>query len=271
VQLPCEILERQPGASLLEHLLQESALLLWKDWPREMEVLLFQLQNRTFTLRGKCPHGPHESAFLLVTSVYTEQNTNNWVAGMQCQGCAKFILAVLKQGIAGNVSRLYYQEHYPIGKPSDDVAVEIPEHIGLDFKEALRCLWVNAYNATAEMCRRALEASCIERGAAPKDVLEDMIDDLESKRVITPFLRDVAHKIRLGGNRGAHPGGPAIIPAPVANSDPATAQQLGIPTSPSVITEEHAKAIVKFTTEFFHHVYVVPKQLDKYDFSRPKV
>ena len=155
-------------------------------------------------------------------------------------------------------------------KPNDDVAQEIPEHIKIDFKEALRCMYVNAYNATAEMCRRALEASCIERGAAPKDVLEDMIDDLESKRVITPFLRDVAHKIRLGGNRGAHPGGPPATPTPVAVAEPATAASLGIPASPSVVTEEHAKAIVKFTTEFFHHIYVVPKELDKYDFSRPK-
>jgi hypothetical protein len=175
-----------------------------------MEVVIFNQQQRTFTLRGKCPHGPHESAFLTVGGVHTD-NHGRWIAAMQCQGCAKYILALMTQAATNNVLRLRYDEHYPIGKPNDDVAAEIPEHIKPDFKEALRCLWVNAYNATAEMCRRALEASCIERGAAPRDVLEDMIDDLESKRVITPFLRDVAHKIRLGGNRGRTQAGRLLL------------------------------------------------------------
>jgi Domain of unknown function (DUF4145) len=258
--MPYCIEEERETPSLVS-LLQDTAVFLWKDWPKDMEVVLFSSQNRTFTLRGRCPHSPHEAAFLIAGNVHIDHQTQRWIAPLQCQGCAKYILAILRTGVTGNVPRLYYEEHYPLGKPDDTVAPEIPEQIQSDFKEALRCLWVNAYNATAEMCRRALEASCIERGAAPKDVLDDMIDDLESKRIITPFLRDVAHKIRLGGNRAAHPGGPP---------DPAIAAALGIPTSPSVITVDHAKAIVKFTTEFFHHVYVVPRELDKYDFSKPK-
>ena len=158
-----------------------------------------------------------------------------------------------------------YVEHYPLGKPNDSVACEIPEHIQPDFKEALRCLWVEAYNATAEMCRRALEASCIDLGAPKKKVLELMIDWLAEQRIITPFLQRVAHKIRLGGNRGAHP---EDIPSVTTE---AAAVEVDVEGGPvTVITEEHAKAIVDFTREFFHHVYVVPKQLDKYDFSKPK-
>jgi len=184
---------------------------------------------------------------------------------MQCQACMKYILAiVLYQLYAGHFN---YEAHYPLGKPNDAVAEEIPPHIQSDFKEALRCLFVNAYNATAEMCRRAVEASCIDL-KAPKTikVLEDKIDWLEQQRIITPFLRDVAHKIRLGGNRGAHPSedGPIAPKSP----DPATPDTETDPVT--VIEEKHALAIVKFTREFFHHVYVVPKELDQYDFSKPK-
>jgi len=32
------------------------------------------------------------------------------------------------------------------------------------------------------------------------------------------------------------------------------------------IEKEHAEAIIAFTREFFHHVYVGPKLLGKYDF-----
>lgn len=163
-----------------------------------------------------------------------------------------------------NLVRFDYILHYPIGTPNDAVAEEIPDPIKTDFKEALRCLFVDAYNATAEMCRRAVEASCVHLGA-PKNQkwLEDKIDWLETQRKITPFLRDVAHKIRLGGNRAAHPGNVQPL---INTSSP---QTLDAPEPP--ITKEHAEAIVKFTTEFFHHVYVVPKQLDKYDFSKPKI
>jgi hypothetical protein len=140
-----------------------------------------------------------------------------------------------------------YKLHYPLGTPDDTVADEIPRHIASDFSEALRCRWVNAYNATAEMCRRALEASCIELGApARAKLLINKIDWLEEQRKITPFLKDVAHKIRLGGNRGAHP----------SEDEPP-------------ITDEQADAIIKFAREFFHHIYVVPSELDKYDFSKP--
>jgi hypothetical protein len=136
-----------------------------------MEVVLFNIQNRTFTLRGRCPHGPHEGAFLLVAGVHTEKD--NWLGAMQCQGCAKYILAFVQlQHFANNVDKLAYREHYPLGRPDDVVAQEIPDHIKPDFQEALRCLWVNAYNATAEMCRRALEASCLQLGAPGKGTLE---------------------------------------------------------------------------------------------------
>ena len=238
---------RIEDAPPLETLLQETALFLWKDWPRNMEAVF--RDSTVFTLRGKCPHCSHDSVFTVVSGVGREDltpahtpPTHRVVAAMQCQGCCKYILGIVtyKQGTI----KYTYEAHYPLGTPDDSVADEIPEHIKPDFKEALRCLWVDAYNATAEMCRRAVEVSCVDLGA-PEKVLEDMIDWLADQRKITPFLQQVAHKIRLGGNRGAH-------------------------ASTAKIEKEHADAIVKFTREFFHHVYVVPKQLDQYDFSKPK-
>lgn len=209
-------------------------------------------------MSGVCPHCQHDSAFLLITNVHIVGN--QWIGGMQCQACAGYILALASHQGQG---RLVYQEHYPLGKPDDAVAEEIPAHIKLDFREALRCFWVDAYNATAEMCRRALEASCLDLGATGR-VLDDLIDSLAAQQKITPFLQQVAHKIRLGGNRGAHPPGTGAALQPPLVPQPAAAPI-------TTIEREHAEAIVTFTREFFHHVYVVPKELDKYDFSKPKV
>ena len=58
-----------------------------------------------------------------------------------------FLAIVLHQQ---NSASYRYEAHYPLGRPNDDVAEEIPTHIQPDFKEALRCLFVDAYNAIAE-------------------------------------------------------------------------------------------------------------------------
>jgi hypothetical protein len=142
-----------------------------------------------------------------------------------------------------------YIEHYPLGKPNDDVASEIPEHIRADFREALRCRWVDAYNATAEMCRRAVQASCIHLGA-PSEKLVKQIDWLAANGKITTPLREMAHRIRLGGNFAAHP-----------PEDPDGENEI-------VMGPEYADAVLEFTGDFFQHVYVMPERLSKYTFKK---
>jgi len=219
-----------------------------------MEISISNPHQSSVTLRGTCPHCARESAFLLMTSLGASPQGQR-LGGLQCQACTQYILGVFTQP---NQNQYVYVAHYPVGKPDETVAEEVPEHIRVDFQEAMRCQFVKAYNATAEMCRRALEATCIDLGAPKKlKVLEDKIDWLADQLIITPHMKNVAHKIRLGGNRGAHP--------------PEDGPKIEVEEGPvPIIEEEHAKAIVIFTREFFHHVYVVPKQLDKYDFSKPK-
>jgi hypothetical protein len=81
-------------------------------------------------------------------------------------------------------------------------------------------------------------------------------------------LKGAAHKIRLGGNRGAHP-------EPLPNLNAGNVLGLAGPqTQPSEpitkIEKEHAEAIVEFTRHFFESVYVIPAKVGKYDFSKPK-
>lgn len=257
----------------------QNLAILWKDWPKNMEAS--SLNNGQFSLRGICPYPdcarPSVFIQLAATSAGITMGTNRprLAAIMQCQGCQHYILAIVDHMNGQSVGHRYL-EHYPIGAPNQAIATEIPVHIAEDFKEALRCMFVNAYNATAEMCRRAMEATCLDLGAPPNKVLEKMIDWLEAQRIITPYLKEAAHKVRLGGNRGAHP--PATPVAPVATPAASTIA-LATPV-PAIVTvtvspverieKEHAEAIVEFTREFFHHVYVGPKLLGKYDFSKPK-
>ena len=164
---------------------------------------------------------------------------------MECQGCRGYILGIVTRKHPSRGCR--YEAHYPLGKPDDSVSEDVPEDIRKDFREALRCRWVDAYNATLEMCRRALESSCIQLGATDSKLvtLEKKIDWVQSQGKITTALRDMAHKIRLGGDRGAHP-------------------------SEKIMESEHADAVIEFTKEYLDHVYVMPAKMAKFDFSRPK-
>lgn len=233
-----------------------------------MEVTILDPQQNRFSLSGICPHCKRDVVFMIVAGPHVEYDRRSnpkdiYCAAMQCQGCKQYILGIIAL-VRNNKYAAEYVTHYPLGKPNDDVAVQIPESIAADFKEALRCMFVEAYNATAEMCRRAIESSCIDLkvpNAKATRSLEDKIDWLASKGTITEPLRQVAHKIRLGGNRGAHPSEPTDPVREGTKLPEAAVDYLAI-------TKEHAGAIIQFTREYFHHVYVVPSQLEKYDFSR---
>ena len=235
----------------------------------DMRLSSLAQDGNAFVIHGTCPYCGDKAAFRTVTNTFEENPSdysNRMIAAARCIACNEYILAIIKTESTQNDSRWVYDIHYPIGRPDDRVSTEIPSFIQNDFKEALRCLWVDAFNATAEMCRRAIEASCLDLGAPSHLVLEKMIDWLAEQRIITPLLRDVAHKIRLGGNRGAHPTS-TIETSTSVDADSA------LPSAGPVekIEGDHAEAIVEFTRQFFHHVYVVPTQLNKYDFSKRKV
>jgi hypothetical protein len=223
-----------------------SLAILWEDWPKNMQLSSFASDH--FILNGECPHCRKQAAFIAVAGTF-EERYEGWptrtVGAARCVACNQYILGILRAKSSGSGIQWVYDIHYPVGWPDDTVADEIPDAIKPDFQEALRCRWVKAYNATVEMCRRALEASCIEQGAAPDMVLSKMIDWVHAQGKITTPLQQMAHKVKLGGNRGAHP-------------------------SDRIITEEDAAAVIEFTREYFQHVYVMPKRMAKFNFDKSK-
>ncbi|SRR6266568_1329842 len=226
-----------------------------------MDMELANISENSFVFRGTCPHCGDTATFPTVTKFVIEEShgqPDRIIAAARCIGCREYILAIIQtvRDHGSYSTHWAYEAHYPVGKPGDTVPDEIPEPVAVDFKEAIRCQFVDAYNATVEMCRRATETSCLDLGAPFNDVLEDMIDWLETQRIITPSLRDVAHKVRLSGNRGAHPWN--------------VGQTIAKPIPIVVIEKEHAEAVLSFTWHFLEHVYVIPQRLPKFDFSKPK-
>ena len=191
-----------------------------------------------FDARGVCPHCNYPSYFQMVTNLQTRLLgiTRYMRCVAECQNCQHAILLVGR----GSGDTFQYSSHYPAGKPNDILPDEIPQRIGEDFKEALRCQFVDAHRATATMCRRALQASCQELGA-DGDRLIKQIDDLATKGKITAALTEMAHTVRLTGNIGAHPDKDGL----------------------EDVSPEDASDLIDFSRAFYEHVYVLPSKLLK--------
>ena len=167
---------------------------------------------------------------------------------MQCQACVKLILGIAN--FDGNAHRLTYEAHYPLGKPDDNVDEAVPPKIAADFKEALRCNWIDAWKACVVMCRRAVQSSALGLGAPKGKKLTHQIDDLFAKGKITEPLKDFAHEVRLTGNLGAHPGDDSENKTDLLDVDDL-----------EDVTKRDADDIILFTREYLHHVYVMPAKL----------
>jgi len=170
---------------------------------------------------------------------YLEDNSQTICNAAQCEACKNFVLVVGRRNRASGIQAFGLQAFYPLGRPNDRVDSAIPPKIAEDFKEALRCRWIEAHKAAVTMCRRSIQTSCLDQKADRKKKLVAQIDELASKGVITEPLRQFAHEVRLEGNDGAHPD----------------------PDGLDNVTSNDADDIIEFTREYLHHVYVMPAKL----------
>jgi Domain of unknown function (DUF4145) len=215
----------------------ESGVSFWACYNFDMQIVNFGPQFVQVGASGTCPHCAKVSYFKPVGSPYFEDNTNTICTAAQCEACKSFVLVA---GIRNTVQRPFaLQAFYPLGKPNDSVDPAVPEKIQKDFKEALRCRWIDAHKATVTMCRRSIQTSCLDQGADRKKKLVAQIDELAVKGIITEPLKQFAHEIRLEGNDGAHP-------------DPDGLED---------VTPDDADDIIEFTREYLHHVYVMSAKL----------
>ncbi len=149
----------------------------------------------------------------------------------QCNNrkCKNYIFILSDQG--------YLETIFPFAHFRKKDAI-VPEKIWTDYVEANNCFEVGAYNATASMCRRALQNIAIDKGSTEGTKLIKQLAELDKKGIITDILYKTAEKIRTVGNKGAHP-------------------------KEYDVTAEEAKKSIAFTHKIMEHVYWLPAQLQE--------
>lgn len=210
---------------------------------RYVDIVNFPQQHfQSVGASGTCPHCNATSYFRPVTNGHTEtQDSHQRLCnGAQCEACKRFVLVVGIRNMAQTHNPPFKLEaFYPLGRPNDSVDEAVPKEIAEDYREGLRCRWIAAYKATVTMCRRAIQASCLEKRADKGKKLVAQIDELAAKGIITAPLKDFAHEVRLEGNDGAHPDADGL----------------------ENVIQQDADDIIEFTREYLHHVYVMPAKL----------
>jgi hypothetical protein len=193
------------------------------------------MSNKTLPIVSiHCPHcGRHTDLRIASTTVKTydskktEYNVNlvwakndneYWWMGI-CNSCQNPLL------IYNDGSTMY---PFPLPSPTD---TRIPENIRKDLDEAKKCLNIGASRACAVMARRAIQATCIDKGASKNKDLVGQINELKEKGVITEDIKDWAHTVRWVANDAAHP-----------NKDE--------------VSSEDSESILKLAEQFLHIIYV---------------
>ncbi len=163
----------------------------------------YQEDPREFDLDTYCPRCGHLVRALVEKGpVYHISPVSDQYAYLICRCPRRLcdLMFVIYDRLNQRVDRVY---PYPRLSASDYHAA-IPESIREDMAEAKGCLAADAYRGVVVMCRRAMQQMALDKGASGSN-LQEQIDDLFTKGIITKSLRDAAHEIRFFGNYGAHP------------------------------------------------------------------
>ena len=118
-----------------------------------------------------------------------------------------------------------------------------------NWPEGVKRFWIQAHDslkrenwdAANVMARSAVQFVVRERNAK-KGVLKDQIDDLISKGVLHPLMKDWADEVRIVANESAHPEAPI----------------------PEDATPQDSRDIVNFLDLLLNYLYDLPKQIENY-------
>jgi len=120
-----------------------------------------------------------------------------------CRRCrSPFLIRQSLHGVPGEFETITSEEVlYPATSRFSPEGV--PQSIRRVYEQAVRCYGASSFDAAALMCRRTLEATCKELGAA-KGSLQAKLDFLAQNKTIDPRLNEWGHGIRAVGNEAAH-------------------------------------------------------------------
>jgi len=188
--------------------------------------------------RITCPFCMEKGNFSSAYHAEKKQPNGNKVLNfdtLKCGNCASYV-----QVFWSASGRMHAYHAMPWSLRIEKYPDYWPEAVGRYWLQARRSIADRNWDAAAVMARSALQVALREHSAQGKNLKEE-IDDLSSKGVFPPTMKDWAYTVRELGNDSAHP-------------NPNQSQ-----TDP-----RDAKDIVEFLDYFLEYLYTLPKRIKDY-------
>lgn len=147
---------------------------------------------------------------------YTSENTVNedlcgYYTEVLLSKCLKCLNPFLKekkfQIVEGDGYLNSELQFFP--KTENEAIKNCPQIVFNPYTEALKCYRAHAYDACVIMCRKGIEAICIDKGEI-KGNLATKLKNLNSNGILENTLYNWANELRLIGNDGAHSHGQIV-------------------------------------------------------------
>jgi len=167
---------------------------------------------------------------------------------LKCENCSGYVMVLWSSNEhAFGPSAVHSYKVLPWPLRIDSAPEHWPEEVQRYWIQAQRNLRDENWDATVLMARSALQVALRDNQAQGK-TLKAEIDDLASRRILPPIMKDWSDNIRELGNISAHP------------------QPGQPPTAP-----EDAKDIVEFLDFLLEYLYTLPKRINDYRTRRSKL
>ena len=157
---------------------------------------------------------------------------------LQCANCNGYVMVLWS---ASEYSRSLHDYHVlPGALKLSNYPEYWPDVVGRHWLQAQRSIQGENWDAAALMARSALQAALRDHQAAGRNLKQE-IDDLASKGILPPTMKDWSDHVRELGNDSAHPN---------PGQDPTKPQD--------------ARDIVNFLDFLLDYLYALPHQIQQY-------
>jgi len=145
----------------------------------------------------------------------------------------------------------FIEDHYWINSEiqfypntENEAIKNCPKIVSYAYKEAFKCFRAHAYDACVIMCRKGIEAICIDKGEKKGNLIQKL-NNLKTKGILESTLYNWTNELRLIGNDGAH-------------------------SHEQIVTQQDAKEAIDFFDALITYLYHLVNQYEEFLKRRKK-
>lgn len=173
-----------------------------------------EIVDNHYTL--KCPHCNSISSLTAISIPHYQSlirfKVKNIGIAYKCNSCDNPVFLkfkVISYSIPNTIQ--ISNDYETVENPLETFEFEfLPEPVRNNFKEALACYSIKAYNAFSSMCRRTIQSAATELGVKGNDRVQKQIQEMKEMSDIDEETYNILKQIIVDGHDGAHPHLPTI-------------------------------------------------------------